>query len=103
MLVSDLHLRCEQCYEIILFSCTYEKYTFKSADLHVNKYNHTWLPIELGFMLNLSLKNNAKERFISNWEMGKILHTVVEREYKNVTIEGNGKILSGKHPYASRV
>ena len=39
-------------------------YTFKfSAKLHVNQYSHIWLPIELGFMVILSLKNNEKELF----------------------------------------
>ena len=34
-----------------------------SVDLHVNKYNHIWLPNELGFMLILLLKNNEEEVF----------------------------------------
>ena len=41
MFASDLHLRSEQCYEIILIGYPYEKkkYTFKfGADLRVNKF-----------------------------------------------------------------
>ena len=41
-----------------------KKYTFKfSADLHVNKYNHIWLSIEMGFMLILLMKKNEEELF----------------------------------------
>ena len=67
------------------------KYTFKlSADLHVNEYNHIWLPIVLGFMLIFSLKNNEEEVFYQLLRDGYICLYRYWKRVQNVTVEGNG-------------
>ena len=83
MFVSDKHLQSQQCYRIIYPATVMKKYTFKfSADLHVNKHNHVLLPIELYFMLILSLKNNEEEVFIIYREMVNFIFIVLKDSAK---------------------
>ena len=73
------------------------------ADLHENKYDHTWLPIESGFKLIVSSKKiTRKERFINYCEMGKFVCSFWKR-VQNVTIEpeGNGKYVVERTLYKS--
>ena len=54
-IVSDLHLRSDQCYGMILFGYLYEQiYHLSGANLHANRYN------QLRFMSILSMKTRTQ-------------------------------------------
>ena len=102
MFVSDLHLRSEKCHGISLFCDILKRYTFKlSADLHANKYNNIWLPIELGFMLILLLKNvlSSTERWVNLYVHVRCL----KERMQNVTTEATGKYLVESYPLGFRI
>ena len=62
----------------------------------MNSYNHIWLPIELGFMLNLFMKSNEEE-LIYQLEGWVYLYNFW-KTVQNVTIESYEEIYSGMYP-----